>query len=90
VSSASPVQRAKANTAEETKPELPVPAPTLSRKEELIVEPSKVITKIDLDNGKAKTEYVKVVHKYGSVFYFKDGQSCSKLTYETEALADNR
>ena len=87
---ASPVQRAKENGSSEAKPALPEKTIEVARHEELIVEPNSVTTRIDLDNGKAKTEYRKIVHKYGSVFYFKDGQSCTKLTYENEALAETR
>ena len=87
---ASPVQRAKENASSEARPAVPETAMEVARHEELIVEPNSIITKIDLDNGKAKTEYRKIVHKYGSVFYFKNGQSCTKLTYENEALAEVR
>ena len=54
------------------------------------MEANQVITRIELDNGKDRTEYRKVVHKYGPVFYFKDGLSISKLVYDSEALADNK
>ena len=86
----SPVRPAKPNEVVEAKPELRVETPEVVRNEELIVEPNQVITRIELDNGKERTEYRKVVHKYGPVFYFKDGLSISKLIYENEALADNK
>ncbi len=61
----------------------------LVRNEELIIEDTKIITRITLDNGYLSNEYKKVVHKFGATFYFKNGQSCSQQTYEFEALADN-
>ncbi len=90
VSDPSPVRPATANEMSEARPKFEPSEPSISRHEELIVEANQVITLIRLDDGRAKTEFRKVVHKYGSVFYFKDGQSCTKLIYETEALADNK
>ena len=86
----SPVRAAVATERVEEKPALSEVVPEVIRNEELIVEPNQVITRIELDNGKDRTEYRKVVHKFGPVFYFKDGQSISKLIYESEALADNK
>ena len=86
----SPLRPAKPNEAVEAKPEPREEKPEFIRNEELIVEPNQVITRIELDNGKDRTEYRKVVHKYGPVFYFKDGLSISKLIYDSEALADNK
>jgi flagellar biosynthesis GTPase FlhF len=86
----SPLRSAEPTEVVEAKPELRVETPEVVRNEELIVEPNQVITRIELDNGKERTEYRKVVHKYGPTFYFKDGQSISKLLYESEALADNK
>lgn len=86
----SPIRPAKPNEVVEAKPEPQMEVPEVLRNEELIVEPNQVITRIELDNGKERTEYRKVVHKYGSVFYFKDGLSISRTIYESEALADNK
>lgn len=86
---ASPIRSAQPNEVVETKPEVVEAKAEVIRNEELIVEPNQVIVRIELDNGKERTEYRKVVHKYGPTFYFKDGLSISKLIYESEALADN-
>ncbi len=86
----SPVRPAPVNERSETKPEIKRPVPEILRNEELIVEPNQVIVRIQLDNGKERTEYRKVTHKYGQTFYFKDGQSTSRLVYEREALAEVR
>ena len=76
-----------------TKEESPVVAeaiePKVNRKEELIVEPNQVVTVIKLWTDAQKAEYKKIVHKYGAVFYFKNGQACSKELYQQEALATN-
>lgn len=87
---ASPVRPAEPNKLNEEKPDLSSPPPQVERHEELVVQPNEVITVIRLDDGKDKKEFKKVVHKYGSVFYFKNGASCSKLIYESEALAENK
>jgi len=60
------------------------------RNEELIVEPNQVITVIRLETDNQKNEYRKVVHKYGAVFYFKNGGAISQVQYESEALAERR
>lgn len=84
------VERAKPNEGAEAKPAPAANKPKVKRNEELIVEPNQVITRIALDDGSERREYRKVVHKHGAVHYFKDGQSCSKLTYDLEALAETR
>lgn len=84
------VRPAKPNEGQDALPPPPPPKRSVERKKELIVEPNAVITRISLDDGRDKREYKKVVHKYGYTHYFKDGQSCSKLTYDTEALAETR
>lgn len=59
-----------------------------SRMEELIVEPTKVMTVIRLEQGGITTEYRKVIHKWGDTFFFKNGGACSRMIYEREALGD--
>jgi hypothetical protein len=87
VEEASPVAKAKP-VMEREAPSLPEQVETpLVRHEELVVEPNKVITVVRLDNGRATTEYRKVIHKWGDVFYFKNGVTCSKLVYEKEAMS---
>lgn len=85
----SPVAPARANEVAVQRPAAPAPdAGEVFRHEELIVEPGQVVTLIRLDNGKVVTEYKKVVRKYSGTYYFKNGSSCTQLTYEQEALAD--
>lgn len=66
-------------------PEKPLRAPV--RHEELVVEPNKVMTVVRLEHEQGATEYRRVVHKWGAVFYFKNGESCTQQVYEREALA---
>lgn len=78
------------NTASEDPPTpMEEPVAQVSRKEELIVEPNQVITVIHLWTDAQKAEYKKIVHKYGAVFYFKNGQACTQQTYQSEAFATN-
>ena len=57
------------------------------RDEELTVEPNTLTTRITLTRAGVSTEYRRIVHKWGGVFYFKNGESCSKEVYEKEAMA---
>ena len=90
VSEPSPVRPAPANERSEVRPEVKHQIPTVARDEELIVEPNQVTMRIQLDNGKERTEYRKVTHKYGQTFYFKDGRSITRMAFESEALAEVR
>ncbi|MBL7964320.1 MAG: hypothetical protein JNM31_10820 [Flavobacteriales bacterium] len=56
------------------------------RSEELILEPGKVITVIRLVKGERETEYRRVAHKFGAVYYFRNGTPISRDVYEQEAL----
>ncbi len=87
---ASRIQPAKVNEGAEPRPDAVVPEVKITRKQELIVEANQVITKVEVDNGKKRTEYRRVAHKRGPVVYFKDGQACTERVYETEALAETR
>jgi hypothetical protein len=55
------------------------------RDEELIVEPSRVTTVVTLSTGDRKDEYRKVVHKWGGLYYFKNGNTCTQEVYDREA-----
>lgn len=83
----SPVRAAPAVALEEARPKFEASERLVVRDEELIVEPSKVVTVIRLDDGSLTTEYRRVVYKWGGVFYFKNGDSCTQEIYELEALA---
>jgi len=84
---ASPVHAAPASAQEELRPEVAVDLPGVVRQEELIVEANKVVTLIRLEQAGFITEFQRIAHKWGGVFYFKNGDTCSKEVYESEALA---
>lgn len=85
----SPVQMARARMEEEPRPVREPAITPVVRHQDVIVQPNEVVTIIRVENGELVTEYRRVSRKYSGVFYFKDGKSCSRLTYEQEALADN-
>jgi hypothetical protein len=51
------------------------------REEELIVEPRRITTVVRLNDNGQVSEYRRVAHAYGGVFYFKDGYNCTAETY---------
>lgn len=52
------------------------------RQEELIVEKNRVTKIVRIAHEGRVDEYRRVSHLYGAVHYFKNGESCSDLTYE--------
>ncbi|HQV51481.1 MAG: hypothetical protein IPI00_04575 [Flavobacteriales bacterium] len=62
--------------------------PVTVRNEDLIVEPSKVIKLITYETAGVETEYRKVTHKWGGVFYFKSGVSCSQEIFDRETFEE--
>lgn len=83
----SPVHTAVVSAQEEARPEAEEHTLEVVREEELIVEANKVVTLIRLDQAGLITEFKRIAHKWGGVFYFKNGDSCTKEVYESEALA---
>ncbi|MCB9170167.1 MAG: hypothetical protein H6594_07445 [Flavobacteriales bacterium] len=83
----SPVRPARADPGAEERPTVPVIVEEVVRDEELQVEPNSLTTRITLTQGGVATEYERIVHKWGGVFYFKNGASCTREIYEKEALA---
>ncbi|MEZ4806401.1 MAG: hypothetical protein R2815_02875 [Flavobacteriales bacterium] len=59
--------------------------PVTVRNEELIVEPTKVMAVIQLETDGVLTEFRKVTHKWGGVYYFKNGATCTQEVFEREA-----
>jgi hypothetical protein len=54
------------------------------RSEELIVEKRRVTRIVRITQDGHTSEYRQVTHQFGQVFYFKDGESCSRWQYEHE------
>ncbi|MBK8949236.1 MAG: carboxypeptidase regulatory-like domain-containing protein [Flavobacteriales bacterium] len=84
---ASPVRPAQAQQGAEDRPEEPAHVAEVVREEQLVVEPNKVMTVIRLEREGVSTEFKRIMHKWGGIYYFKNGDSCSREVYESEALA---
>jgi hypothetical protein len=50
----------------------------------LIVEPTRVTTVLHIQHGGEMVEYRRVAHRFGPVFYFRNGQNCTARVYELE------
>jgi hypothetical protein len=87
---ASPVALARPVAAEEVQPVAVNEEAVTVRNEELVVEPNKVMTIIRLETNGVTTEYRKVIHKWGTTYYFRNGQPCTQLVYEQEVLTEDR
>ncbi len=83
------IEAALPRTGVEPRPKFEPSQTTVVRQHDVIVEPNEIVTIIKLQQGDLSTEYRRVSRKYSGVFYFKNGSSCSKLVYESEALAEN-
>lgn len=90
VTEKSPVEPAQAHVGHEPRPKFEPTPVTQVRHQDVIVEPNQVITVVRFEEGEVTTEYRKVIRKYSGTYYFKDGQSCSRIIYENEALAEVR
>ncbi|MEO5585915.1 MAG: hypothetical protein ABIQ75_10705 [Flavobacteriales bacterium] len=84
----SPIQPALAHASEEPRPKFEATPIFTVRHQDVIVEPNQVVTVVRLERGATQTEYRKVIRKYSGTFYFKDGSSCTRSIYESEALAE--
>ena len=84
---ASPVARAIPAEGAEEMPEEIVEETVTNRTEDLVVDAGKVTTIVKLETEGKTTEYRRVYHKWGGVFYFKDGATCTQQMYEREAQA---
>ncbi len=85
---ASRIAAARVASGEDARPEVVVEAKETFRTESLLVEPTKVMTVVKLETAGVTTEYRKVIHKWGTTFYFKDGKAITQQIYEREALSE--
>ncbi len=76
-------------TDQEERPPVEIAPEITDRKEELFIEPNKVMTVVQITAGDVVTEYRKVIHKWGGTFYFKNGEACTQLIYEKEAYGES-
>jgi|GEM_PF-566658 len=82
------VEAANVHVATEPRSKFESSSATPVRHQQLIVEPNQVVVIVSVEEPQHTVEYKKVVRKYGGTYYFKDGISCTKLTYDSEALAE--
>ncbi len=54
------------------------------RLEQLFIEPTRVSTVVYIKQGGEVVEYRRVAHRFGPVFFFRNGQSCTARQYEAE------
>lgn len=86
---ASPVTLAIVQVKEETRVDEPEEEPEIVRDEEQLVEPTRITTVVKLTMGEHVDEFRKVFHKWGGLYYFKNGAACSKLEYEVATLQND-
>ena len=84
---ASRVAKAVAKEGRDERPAPVVEETPVDRTEDLVVEKGKVTTIVKLETAGVVTEYRKVYHKWGGVFFFKNGATCTQQVFENEALA---
>ena len=80
--------QAKAALGDEQAPDPNAADTEVTRQEELVVDVNKVTTVVRLESEGTIMEYRKVVHRWGGVFYFKNGDACSQLVYSSEAFGE--
>ena len=81
---ASPIRQAEAEEGFEQPVEKVSVVVPIERSEDVVVEKAKVITKLQYTEDGVVTVYMKVFHKWGGTFYFKNGKSCSQQVFELE------
>lgn len=65
-------------------PERSPPPMNTSRSEDVIVERLRVTRIIRLTHAGCTSEYRRVEHHFGAVYYFKDGKSCTQWLFDQE------
>lgn len=88
VEESSRVERARVNTAQDTRPEELAKEPDVTVDQQTFVEPSKVTTVVRVTIGESVDEYRKVTHKWGGLYHFKNGSSCTAEMYQHGTQVD--
>lgn len=89
VEEASRVAKARTNVQEDARPAetTEVPSPTIDQ--QTLVEPARVTTVVRVSFGEQQTEFRKVIHKFGGIYYFKDGEPCTQQVYESGSRTEH-
>ncbi|MBL7952333.1 MAG: hypothetical protein JNM62_11515 [Flavobacteriales bacterium] len=85
---ASRMARARTNSGEEERPEEVVAQAEMVIQQETLVEPSRVTTVVKVTQGSTSDEYRKVIHKWGGLYYFKNGATCTAEVYQRGTQAE--
>ena len=85
---ASRMAKARTNVQEERRPEEEVVEAQVEMEQQTLVEPSRVTTVVTVKKGDTIDEYRKVIHKWGGLFYFKNGETCTQEAYQRGTQAE--
>lgn len=85
---ASRMAKARTNVQEERRPEEEVVEAQVEMDQQTLVEPSRVTTVVTVKVGDTVDEYRKVIHKWGGLFYFKNGETCTQEAYQRGTQAE--
>lgn len=85
---ASRMAKARTNVQEEHRPEEEVVEAQVEMDQQTLVEPSRVTTVVTVKVGDTVSEYRKVIHKWGGLFYFKNGETCTQEAYQRGTQAE--
>lgn len=85
---ASRMAKARTNVQEERRPEEEVVEAQVEMEQQTLVEPSRVTTVVTVKKGDTVDEYRKVIHKWGGLFYFKNGETCTQEAYQRGTQAE--
>lgn len=85
---ASRVERAKTHVQEEPRPSEDIEMSEVHMDQRTLVEPTRVTTVVTVTSGEIVDEYRKVIHKWGGLFYFKNGATCTAEMYQRGTQAD--
>ena len=85
---ASRVAKARTNIREESRPEEEVAEAHVEMDQQTLVEPTRVTTVVTVKAGETVDEYRKVIHKWGGLFYFKNGETCTQEAYQRGTQAE--
>ncbi|MBL7954700.1 MAG: hypothetical protein JNJ91_06650 [Flavobacteriales bacterium] len=85
---ASRMAKARTNVQEERRPEEEVVEAQVEMEQQTLVEPSRVTTVVTVKKGDTVDEYRKVIHKWGGLFYFKNGETCTQEAFQRGTQAE--
>ncbi|MBL7945833.1 MAG: hypothetical protein JNN32_07170 [Flavobacteriales bacterium] len=85
---ASRMAKARMNVQEEQRPQEEVSEVHVEMDQQTLVEPTRVTTVVTVKVGDMTDEYRKVIHKWGGLFYFKNGETCTQEAFQRGTQAE--